>query len=107
MDEMNKEMLQEEIGKLEADIEQKKAELAEVQAKLGGPTEEGNTPVDAVEQSDAGENGGDDSETAQLKAREKELISEITAEQMKLVALRKQLEEMSGNEMMANYGKEE
>ena len=105
--EANKEMLQEEIGKLEADIEQKKAELAEVQAKLGGPTEEGNTPVDAVEQSDAGENGGDDSETAQLKAREKELISEITTEQMKLVALRKQLEEMSGNEMMANYGKEE
>lgn len=107
MDEMNKEQLQEAIGKLEEDIEVKKAELADVQAKLGGPTDEGNPPVSPEAPANAGENGGDDSETAQLKAREQELIQEITAEQMKLVALKKQLEEMSGNEMMANYGKEE
>lgn len=105
MPEVNKEALVQQIGELEQSIEAKKTELAEVQAKLGGPTEAGKPPVDGEQTANVGENGGAESE--QLKQREQELISEITADQMKLVALKKQLEELNGNETIANIAKEE
>lgn len=104
MEEMNKEQLVQEIGKLEQDIESKKAELADVQAKLGGPTDEGKPPVGEQTPASNGENGG--SETEQLKQREQELISAITTEQMKLVALKKQLESMNGDEAVARMSME-
>nr|DAH56652.1 MAG TPA: hypothetical protein [Caudoviricetes sp.] len=107
MEQMNKEALVQEIGKLEQEIETAKAELEEVQAKLGGPTETGKPPVDeeAPENEAEGENGG--SETEQLQAREQELISEITTKQMKLVALKKQLENIKGDDAVAEMSKEE
>lgn len=104
MEEMNKEQLVQEIGKLEQDIEAKKTELAEVQAKLGGPTETGKPPVDEQTPASNSENGGN--ETEQLRQREQELISAITTEQMKLVALKKQLETMNGNEAIDSMSKE-
>lgn len=105
---MDKEQLKEEIVKLEEDIQNKKAELANVQEQLGGPTEEGNQPVGQPEMMQgSAEEGQEDPEKVQLKEKEKELVSQITAEQMRLVALKKQLEEMGAQEMMNNYGMED
>ena len=111
---MDRQELEKQIEDLGAEIETDKAELDDIQAKLGrdksldtntaGNKNNGeNTSINA-------ESGGNtelsDEQKAELEAKEKELLTTIVSKQMKMAALQKQLNDVISNEAMANVNKE-
>jgi len=92
-------LLEQEIAQVEQEIVTIKEELTEVQAQLGTGEQE-----EAIEGEVPTLPELDEETKAELEARELELMQELTAKQMKLTALNKQLNDLnSGNGLTTYY----
>lgn len=92
MEEMTREELEQEIAETEQRIGELQAELEDVQAQLN-EAKEGEQPDEALVQ--------------ELEAKEAALFEEITALQMKGVALKKRLDNLVSDETLETYNEEE
>ena len=107
MDEqMTREELEQKIAEVEDEIEKLKAEFEEVEEQLRAKV--GNEGDSTDEGSGEGEEQvEEDEETIALREKEAELFQALTVAQARLVALKKQLNDVISNEAIAEYGQEE
>lgn len=104
MDEqMTREELEQKITEVEGEIEELKAELAEVEEKLKAKagSESGSDAEGSGE-----EQPEEDEETIELRKKEAELFQALAVAQATFVALRKRLNDIISNEAIAEYGQE-
>ena len=84
---MSREEILQKIDELETELSEKKSELEAVQAKI----------------SEVGAENADE----ELAQSEVQLMEDVTAIQMKLIAFKKQLNNIAADEAMESYGDEE
>lgn len=104
--EMTREELEQEIANTEKSISEIQTELESVKAELSSKKPEtGAEPVyDEPQENVEGEK---DPEIIELEQREQSLTTDLVAEQMKLVALQKRLNDILATEAMESYNMEE
>lgn len=105
-EEMTREELEQEIANTEKNISEIQAELESVKTELNSKNPETDAePVYDEPQENVEEEK--DPEIIELEQREQSLTTDLVAEQMKLVALQKRLNDILANEAMENYNEEE
>lgn len=105
-EEMTREELEQEIANTEKNISEIQAELESVKTELNSKKPETDAePVYDEPQENVEEEK--DPEIIELEQREQSLTTDLVAEQMKLVALQKRLNDILANEAMENYNEEE
>lgn len=101
---MSIEELRSAIESLQAEIDELKAELDKINEQLGDTSMESEAePVYSVPEPPV----DDDPEVVELKRRGDELIALITEKQMKLVAMKKRLDDLLADRAMDDYNSKE